>query len=209
MNNSVVMKLAHSGASANETGVTPGLVGKTRKYKIIALMGEAGSGKDTLLNEILKRNKAFHGIVSCTTRPPREGEVDGKSYFFLTKEEFAEKILNMDMLEAVSFRDWFYGTSKDSLDKDSINIGVFNPDGVDALLESDEIDLTVYYIRVCEKTRLIRQLNRETNPDIDEIFRRYLADKEDFSELNFDYHNINNETKEDLEDCIKTIIENL
>ena len=46
-------------------------------YKIIAIMGEAGSGKDTLMKEVLKACPGLHEIVSCTTRPPREGEVHG------------------------------------------------------------------------------------------------------------------------------------
>lgn len=180
-----------------------------KKYKIIAIMGEAGSGKDTLLQKILEYSQGFHGIVSCTTRPPREGEIHGKNYFFLTKEEFAEKVLNFEMFEAVSFRDWFYGTSKDSLDIDSINIGVFNPDGIDALLESPLVDLTIYYLKTSDKTRIIRQLQRETNPDIEEIFRRYLADKEDFSELNFKYKELTNNTPSDLDAAVKIIIEDL
>ena len=43
-------------------------------YKVIALIGEAGSGKDTMLKEVLKLNPNFNEIISCTTRPIREGE---------------------------------------------------------------------------------------------------------------------------------------
>ncbi len=168
------------------------------KYKIIALIGEAGSGKDTLMKEILKAFPGLHEIISCTTRPPREGEVHGKNYFFLTDEEFAAKVLNMEMFEATSFRDWFYGTSIDSLDETVINIGVFNPDGIDALLESPDVDVDVYYVCAQAKTRLLRQLNRENDPDVDEIIRRYRTDQEDFADLDFNYTELPNETKEDL-----------
>ena len=102
-------------------------------YKIIAIMGEAGTGKDTLMQEVLKVHP-FHEIVSCTTRPPREGEVDGINYHFLTNEEFAAKVLNDEMLEATEFNNWFYGTGLESLSKDEINIGVFNPTGIESLL---------------------------------------------------------------------------
>lgn len=176
------------------------------KYKIIALMGKAGSGKDTIMKEVLKVYPGLHEIVSCTTRPPREGEVHGKNYFFLTEEEFAAKVLNMEMFEATSFRDWFYGMSTDSLDETVINIGVFNPDGIDALLESPEVDLTVFYVHASDKTRLMRQLNREHNPDVEEIIRRYSTDKEDFNDLDFNYIDITNETHEDLIRAVMLIV---
>ena len=62
-------------------------------------MGKAGSGKDTILREVVKQNPDIHEVVSCTTRPPREGEVDGVNYHFLTGEEFGAKVLKNEMLE--------------------------------------------------------------------------------------------------------------
>ena len=168
-------------------------------------MGEAGSGKDTLMKEVLKACPGLHEIVSCTTRPPREGEVHGKNYFFLTDDEFADKVLNMEMFEATSFRDWFYGTSIDSLDDSVVNIGVFNPDGIDALLEAPNVTLMVVYVHAKDKTRLLRQLHREINPDVDEIIRRFKTDKEDFSDLEFSYFEVENETQEDLQAAVNFV----
>ena len=69
-------------------------------------MGKAGAGKDTLLRECLALYPGqYHEIVSCTTRPPREGEVDGVNYHFLTSEEFAERLEDGRMIEATIFRD--------------------------------------------------------------------------------------------------------
>ena len=102
------------------------------------------------------------------------------------------------MLEATVFNNWCYGTSYDSLSKTAINIGVFNPAGIDALLCYGDIDLTVFYIDAADKTRLLRQLNREENPNVDEIIRRFDADKEDFSDLDFEYTLLKNENIQDL-----------
>ena len=102
----------------------------TNHYKIIALFGPSGSGKDTLA-KILAERKDINEIVSCTTRPMRDYEKDGVDYHFLTNEDFAKKVLDGSMLEATSFRDWFYGTPIDSLKEDKINVGVFNIQGID------------------------------------------------------------------------------
>ena len=176
-------------------------------YKIIALIGEAGCGKDTILKEVLAAAPTtFNEIISCTTRPPREGEVDGVNYFFIDAEEFAYKVLNYEMIEATSFNDWFYGTSYDALRSDVPNIGVFNPDGIRALQGRPDIDLTVYKVVCKDKTRLLRQLNRENDPNVDEIVRRYKTDKDDFFDLEFEYTELPNEAFVNLEDAVKQIV---
>ena len=159
------------------------------KYQVVALIGKAGAGKDAIQQATCKAHpEIFHSIVSCTTRPPREGEIDGVAYHFLSINDFTRKVLNGDMLEATEFRDWFYGTSIDALDPNKINLGVFNPAGITALLEAPNIDLTVIYIDALDKERLMRYLDREDDPDCAEMCRRYLADEKDFADLDFDYY---------------------
>ena len=175
-------------------------------YKILALIGEAGTGKDTLMREVLKQNPSLNEIISCTTRPPREGEVEGKNYYFLSNEDFTQKLLNNEMLEATVFNNWCYGTSLDSLDSTKVNIGVFNPAGIESLMTHSNIYIVVYYVRTSDKNRLIRQLNRETNPNVEEIIRRYQADNFDFADLPFHYNEIDNNTLEDLEYNTKVVV---
>ena len=170
-----------------------------KSYKVLALMGPSGSGKDTVLKEVLKKNpNDFHKIINCTTRPMREGETNGVDYFFISPETFAEQVLNFDMIEATNFNDWFYGTSKDALVNNAINIGVFSPEAVEALLESPEIELMVLELAASDKTRLLRQLNREANPNVHEIIRRFKADEEDFADLDILRITLVNETTDDL-----------
>ena len=102
------------------------------------------------------------------------------------------------MIEATNFNDWFYGTSKNTLVSDIINIGVFSPEAVEALLESPEIELMVLELAASDKTRLLRQLNREANPNVHEIIRRFKADEEDFADLDILRITLVNETKDDL-----------
>jgi guanylate kinase len=177
---------------------------------IIALIGKSGAGKDTILKELCLRNPFYNNIVSCTTRPPRENEMNGIDYYFISDQLFAEKILNGDMLEATMFNNWGYGTMLSSL-KDGINIGVFNPDGFRYLTElhNDNIKVIGFYVHCNDKIRLLRQLNRESDPDVKEIVRRYTTDEFDFSELEYDVdYNIRNETEEQLYECA-TIIQDI
>lgn len=173
------------------------------KYKLIALFGESGAGKDTIQQWMVSYLPNTKGIVSYTTRPKRDYEVEGKDYHFLTNEEFAVKVLDGTMLEATSFNDWFYGTAIDELDIEKINIGVFNINGIECLLEDSRIDIIPVYVAVSDKTRLIRALNREANPNCEEICRRFQADKKDFSLLDFNFHIIKNEGASIHGDAIK------
>ena len=161
----------------------------TNKYTIIAIMGKAGSGKDTLCRALLEEPEFKYAkpIISCTTRPIRDNEKNGVDYHFLTNEEFTNQVLSGDMIEATVFNTWCYGTSVNNLDEECINIGVFNPEGVELLRENPNIKLAVIYIEANDKTRLLRQLNREKNPDCHEIVRRFYADEDDFSEDEIEY----------------------
>ena len=93
-----------------------------KKYQVIALYGASGSGKDTILKWVVSHYPKLHLIVSCTTRPMRDGEVDGLDYHFVTEEEMMEQILSGEMLEATEFRGWFYGTQTSALSEDTVNI---------------------------------------------------------------------------------------
>lgn len=170
------------------------------KVKVIALFGKAGSGKDTILRALVNKfPDRYNEIVSCTTRPPREGEQEGVNYYFLTVDQFTEKVLNGDMLEATEFNNWHYGTALSSLSTDKINVGVFNPEGIRCLMEDNFVDLTAYYVQVEDKERLIRQLIREVDPDVKEIIRRFSADEKDFEDLeDIDYQVIINQDKNDV-----------
>lgn len=179
------------------------------KYKLIALFGPAGSGKDYIkwhLIHSLWGKTHLHNIVPYTTRPPREGEIDGVSYNFIpTAAEFFKGDNLLKWVEFTSFKDWWYGTSFESLDKNKINIGIFNIDGIKQILQNENIECIPLYITCPSQTRLIRQLTREKNPNVDEIIRRYLTDQKDFLNIPFSYYVIENNTDE-VQPIVKEII---
>ena len=177
---------------------------------IVCLVGKSAAGKDSIAY-LLSRQENWHNVVSCTTRPRREYEKDGINYYFLTPDEFAQKVINGEMLEATYFNDWHYGTMKSSL-VDGINVGVWNPEGYDCLRETvkhdKDIILKPYWIRCRDKTRLLRSLNREEDPDVHEIVRRFQADEEDFEWLDEDREitSLWNEKDGDMIKCFQYIL---
>ena len=88
----------------------------------------AGCGKDTILNELLKKTDKAGYAVSATTRAPREGEVNGVHYHFLTREEFERKIAEKEVLEYTEYCGNYYGTLRKSVN-DLLN------EGKDAILK--------------------------------------------------------------------------
>jgi guanylate kinase len=70
-----------------------------RASLLIVISGPSGVGKDTVLQRMQERRMPFHFVVTATTRPPRPGEVHGKDYFFISRDEFAEMIEQQELFE--------------------------------------------------------------------------------------------------------------
>ena len=85
---------------------------KSFNKKLYVISGSSGVGKGTVLNAFMQGHPDFMLSISCTTRQPREGEVDGVNYFFLTQEEFKECVEQDKFLEWAEFAGNFYGTKK-------------------------------------------------------------------------------------------------
>ena len=101
------------------------------KGLLIVVSGPSGAGKGTINGELLKRNKNIWMSTSMTTREPRGTEENGKEYFFVSKEEFEERIKNDQFLEyAIVHSGKYYGTPKDKI-YDKLD------QGIDVILEID------------------------------------------------------------------------
>lgn len=147
----------------------------------IALVGAAASGKDYLRKRFM--NRGFVYGVSHTTRPPREGEVNGVDYYFVSDYEFIEMIGQDKFAEWQEFNGWKYGLFKPEFER--CDVMILNAEAVD-LLEPEYRDrLFVIYIDVDEKVRRERLVSR--NDKDDSIDRRINADNEQFGNFsNFD-----------------------
>lgn len=84
---------------------------------MILFTAPSGAGKTTLVRYLLSRYDFLDFSISATTRPKREHEVDGKDYYFLSKEEFQEKVDNGDFIEWETYAENCYGTLKSEIDR--------------------------------------------------------------------------------------------
>ena len=92
------------------------MIGELKRQGILCVVsGPSGSGKTTLCRGFSERDNGCTYAVSCTTRPPREGEVDGRDYHFLSEEEFLERTTRGDFLEFARVHGRLYGTLKSSV----------------------------------------------------------------------------------------------
>ena len=82
---------------------------------LLVLSGPAGAGKSTVLRSVVEQDPVPRFSVSCTTRPRREGEVDGSDYHFLSEEEFSGKVEVGEFLEHAGVHKWRYGTLRNSV----------------------------------------------------------------------------------------------
>lgn len=84
----------------------------SKRGDIIIVSAPSGSGKTTIVSRLIKEMSGVNRAVSYTTRDPREGEVDGKDYIFVSREEFKKKIESGEFLECEENFDNYYGTAK-------------------------------------------------------------------------------------------------
>jgi len=87
-----------------------------RSGLLVVLSGPSGSGKDTILTELVRREQNVRVSISMTTRTPREWEIDGKNYYFVKESYFRRKLESEQILEYAQYGDNYYGTPKAPVD---------------------------------------------------------------------------------------------
>ena len=147
---------------------------------MIILIGESGSGKTTILNELERRG--YKKAVNHTTRPRREEEKETAEYVFVTKDEFNDMWDEGKLLQRAEFNNEYYGISSDSLREDVACIQI-----VDSIkdvkskafeLGFDERNITCFYINVPAEERTKRMLSR--GDSLEGIQKRLEIDNEKF-----------------------------
>ena len=188
--------------------------------KIFCLMGKSSTGKDTIGKHLLK-TMDLKNIVLYTTRPIREGELEGREYYFVNNDEFKELETSGKVIEKRVYNtihgDWTYATVDSNIDLENNNYLVLNTlIGYEKLVNYYGKDTVIpIYIWVDLNTRIDRAFTREEqekNPKYREICRRFIKDEEDFKEENLTRLEIledNRFENNDLDRCIYQIKEKI
>lgn len=176
-----------------------------KKGVLMVISGFSGAGKGTLMKKLVADYDNYALSISMTTRQPREGEVNGREYFFVTKEEFESRIEAGGMIEYASYCDNFYGTPKAYVEEQLAN-------GKDVILEIEiqgahkvkEIypEALLMFVMPPSAEELYRRLKGRGTESDEVIAKRMARAVEESEGINtYDYIVINDK----LEDCIAQI----
>ncbi len=176
------------------------------KGKLFVISGASGVGKSTVLKQVMGRREDLHFSVSATTRGPRPGEVEGESYYFVTKDRFEEMIRQDAFLEYDAHMDHYYGTPaaqlQEKLELGSVILDI-EPNGAFAV-RSKRPDATLIFIAPPSMEELEKRLRgRGDTPDEQIRLRLSRARWEIDQSKQYDHIVINDQ----VEACANTILD--
>ena len=171
---------------------------------MIVLAGASASGKTEVAKELAK-TFGITKVITTTTRKMRVGEVNGRDYFFVSKERFEEMIKEGRFVEYTVYNDNLYGSTKDQIAENKCV--VIDPAGLKAYIALNDPNIVTFFLDSLEETRFKRMLSRGDKEE--DAKRRVEHDKKAFHPSNIadvDFH-IDSETKP-IEEVAELIYKN-
>ena len=170
-----------------------------KQGQLIVVSAPSGSGKDTVVKRLVERNKNDYWIsVSATSRAPRKGEKEGVDYYYITKEEFEQRI-----------KDNYYGTPKqniiDNLEKGKDVILIIEIEGAANIKEMLPEALLIFIMPPSIK-ELARRLKKRGTEDIDKIIKRFHKTYQEINEVTKYNYVVVNDKLDDAVEKIEAII---
>ena len=184
----------------------------TQRGKMVIFVAPSGSGKSTMIKRIRKDFPQFHWSVSHTTRPKREGETEGKHYFFVSHNEFEREQEKDTYIEYASVHGNYYGTSKDFIDKATkeghpllLDLDI---QGADSFKKIFHDDCKVIFISPPNLNELELRLRKRGTDDVQAIQVRLANAKKEMERKNdFDYLVINDNVEQAYKNLCQIIEE--
>ncbi len=141
---------------------------------MIVITGASATGKSVAAKGL--EQYGFKKAITTTTRLPREGEVDGVDYFFVSKEEFEKRIKENKLVEYTLYNENYYGCGVDQVSDDKVI--VTDPNGLHAFKRLNKGNLVTFLLLCDDVTRKERMIHRGDKED--KIIERLTNDKKDF-----------------------------
>ena len=181
---------------------------------LVILSGVAGAGKDTIKKELIKRMENVESLPSYTSRPRRPGDEEGKTYNFVTKEEFEKMIENGEFYEYDIHHNNYYGISKkilnEKISKGKIIVKDVDVNGTKNLIKllKNDTKIVTIFLRVPKKELKRRLEERIDKPSPEEVILRLNRFDYEESKIHlYDYVLKNNDLEKTVQ-IIMTIINN-
>ena len=180
------------------------------KGKLFIISGASGVGKSTVLSRVMAARDDLRFSVSATTRAPRPGEVDGESYYFVTKEKFQDMIAHEEFVEYDAHMNNYYGTPEaqlnEKLETGSVILDI-EPNGA-FMVRKRRPDATLIFIAPPSMEELLRRLvgRGDTPPDQVKV-RQDRAQWEMDQSVHYDYVVVNNQVDTCVDEILKIIAE--
>lgn len=171
---------------------------------LVVVSAPSGCGKDTVFKEIRKKRNDIVESVSATTRKPREGEVEGVNYFFLSEDEFKDLIENNGLLEYAVYNNCYYGTPikgvNDAISNGKICVLIIDVQGAENVKKLYPDSVSIFLVPPSWET--LEQRLRARNSEEEEMIQKGLTLlKELLCQDEYDYKVVN----DNLDDCVNDI----
>lgn len=175
--------------------------------RLVVISGPSGAGKTTICDKLLETT-GWRRVVTCTTREPRRGEVDGKDYHFLDREEFERGIRERRFLEHAKVFENYYGTPREEVETGIergetllLNIDV---QGARQVREAEVTRLVTIFIEPPDLVELKRRLERRSTDSDETTKRRLQVAERELAEKRYYDHVVRND---ELNEAVKEVLE--
>ncbi len=180
--------------------------------KLVIVSGPSGTGKDTIVQEILKKDDVFSLSVSATSRAPRGEEKDGVEYYFFSEQEFIAKTENGEFIEFAQYGSNYYGTLKEDvikrIDNGKTVILVIEVKGAENVRNMYPEALSIFILPPSEEELEKRLRARQTESEASILKRMSIAKTEIAKSSEYDYVVVNDDLQTAVDRVYKIICDN-